>query len=127
MTYTEWLEKEINIYKRENKLLNDKLENLNNVYSSISQDNNKKKEVLKWSYTLQKENKQLKDELKEANSDVGIFIEEEKELKQRIKNLVSENTKLQNDLFTEQLIQDEQDDYIDKLKLELFELYRNKQ
>lgn len=77
--------------------------------------------------TIIHENKKLKDELKEANSDVGIFIEEQNQLKDRISNLVSENVKLQNDLFTEQLIQDEQDEYINRLKLELFELYRNKQ
>ena len=39
-------------------------------------------------------------------------------LEQRISKLVSENTKLQNDLFSEQLIQDEADDKIKKLERE---------
>lgn len=55
------------------------------------------------------ENEKLKDELKEANSDVGIFIEE--------------NTELQNELFTKELIQYETEDYINSLKQELFNLY----
>lgn len=51
-------------------------------------------------------------------------IEEENEqLKQRKSKLVSENTKLQNDLFSEQLIQDETEEYINRLKQELFNLY----
>lgn len=59
MTYTEWLEKEINIYKRENNLLNDKLENLttmfNEVHDNELETRNKKKEILKWAYSLEKE------------------------------------------------------------------------
>ena len=51
-------------------------------------------------------------------------IEDENEqLKQRNSKLVSENTKLQNDLFSEQLIQDETEEYINRLKQELFNLY----
>lgn len=49
--------------------------------------------------------------------------EENKQLKQRKSKLVSENTKLQNDLFSEQLIQDETEEYINRLKQELFNLY----
>ncbi len=50
-------------------------------------------------------------------------IEDENEkLKQRISKLVSENTTLQNDLFSEQLLQDETNDYIDKLKNEIINL-----
>lgn len=57
--------------------------------------------------------------------------DENKKLKQRIKNFVTENTKLQNDLFSEQLTQDETEDYINKLKKEIVHLkecnlrYRN--
>lgn len=50
------------------------------------------------------------------------LLNENEELKQRISKLVSENTTLQNDLFSEQLLQDETDDYIDKLKTEIIEL-----
>lgn len=49
--------------------------------------------------------------------------DENKKLKQRKSKLVSENTKLQNDLFSEQLIQDETEEYINRLKQELFNLY----
>lgn len=49
--------------------------------------------------------------------------EENKEHKKRISNLLSENTTLQNDLFSEQLIQDETDYYIDILKNQLFNAY----
>ena len=59
------------------------------------------------------------DNFKRLRDDKKNLIDENEHLKQRIKNLVSENTKLQNDLFSEQLIQDEQDEYIEKLKLEL--------
>lgn len=52
MTYTEWLEKEINIYKRENKLLNEKLDNLNTMFNDV---HNKKNETLKQTYTLEEE------------------------------------------------------------------------
>ena len=51
------------------------------------------------------------------------LIKENEQLKQRISKLVFENVKLQNDLFTEQLNEDETDDYIDKLKNELFNAY----
>ena len=61
-------------------------------YYEVVDENDKQDEFIK----------QLKKEIKEASSDVGIFIEEKEELKQRISNLVSENTKLQNDLFSEQ-------------------------
>ena len=41
----------------------------------------------------------------------------------RLSDLATTNTRLQNDLFTEQLIQDETDDYINRLKQELFNAY----
>lgn len=106
MTYNEWLEKELNIYKRENNLLNDKLENIttmfNEVHDNELETREKKNEILKWSYSLEKENKQLK---------------------QQIEGLTSENFELQNDLFTEQLNEDEADDYIESLKNELFKAH----
>lgn len=49
--------------------------------------------------------------------------DENKKLKHRVSNLVHTNTKLQNDLFSEQLLQDETDDYINRLKQELFNAY----
>lgn len=73
---------------------------------------------------LEKENKELKEELNTYTpNEVYKIVKENKQLKQRISKLVSENTTLQNDLFTEQLNEDETDDYIDKLKNELFNAY----
>lgn len=70
MTYNDWLEKELNIYKRENKLLNEKIDSLADIYVTVGEkskklqeNNNKKNEILKWGYSLEKENKQLKDEI----------------------------------------------------------------
>ena len=48
----------------------------------------------------------------------GMYIK----LNQRIKDLVSENTKLQNDLFTDQLQTDESEHQIEKLQNEIIEL-----
>lgn len=60
--------------------------------------------------------------------DYNTWLEKEvKNLKQRISKLVSENTTLQNDLFSEQLLQDETDDYINRLKQELFNNYLKQQ
>lgn len=50
------------------------------------------------------------------------MLEENIKLKERISKLVSENVELQNALFTEQLNQDETDNYIDRLKQENYEL-----
>lgn len=59
MTYNEWLEKELNIYKRENNLLNDKLENIttmfNEVHDNELETREKKNDILKWAYSLEKE------------------------------------------------------------------------
>ena len=49
--------------------------------------------------------------------------DEHKKLKHRLHHLTHTNTKLQNDLFSEQLIQDETEEYINRLKQELFNLY----
>lgn len=54
------------------------------------------------------------------------IVDENQQLKQHISHLASENTRLQNELFTEQLLQDETDDYINRLKQELFQIYINK-
>lgn len=65
----------------------------------------------------------LSEQLKLYKRERDQFKEENKELKQRITNLVKTNTTLQNDLFSEQLIQDETEEYINQLKNELFNLY----
>lgn len=127
MTYTEWLEKEINIYKRENNLLNDKLENIttmfNEVHDNELETRKKKNDILKWGYSLEKENKQLKEKLKYADFVKATLFNDKEEYKEQISKLVSDNTKLQNDLFTKQLNEDESDDYIERLKNELFNTY----
>lgn len=69
--------------------------------------------------------KRLRDdkiELKKANEKLQ---DEHEQLKQRVFKLVRTNTNLQNDLFSEQLLQDETDEYINRLKQELFNLYLN--
>lgn len=75
MTYTEWLEKEINIYKRENKLLNDKLENLttmfNEVHDNELETRNKKKEILKWAYSLEKELHEKNNEIINLKTEIA--------------------------------------------------------
>lgn len=57
------------------------------------------------------------------NKIIEDLIQENELIKQQISDLVSENVKLQNDLFTEQLTQDETEEYINQLKQELFNLY----
>ena len=66
---------------------------------------------------LQDENKQLKQDKesiysiwKKAMNRENNLIIDNKHLKERISNLVHTNTNLQNDLFSEQLIQDETED-----------------
>ena len=49
------------------------------------------------------------------NEKVELYDENE-QLKKRINNLVSENIRLENYLFSEQLEQDETEDYIEELK-----------
>jgi len=105
MTYNEWLEKELNIYKRENKLLKDKYENLTTMFNEVH-DNEletryKKNEFLKWAYSLEKENKKLQ---------------------QQIEGLTSENFELQNELFTQQLNEDEADSLIKDFRKQNIEL-----
>lgn len=158
MTYNDWLEKELNIYKRENKLLNEKLHNLttmfNEVHDNELETRDKKNDILKWAYSLEKENKRLiKKNNKCINTNIDLYnkkvelIEENKKLKeenehenkiivdyreqniemrndigklkQQIEGLTSENFELQNDLFTQQLTEDEADDYIEKLKSDI--------
>ncbi|MGO3094459.1 MAG: hypothetical protein ACTIJD_11605 [Staphylococcus saprophyticus] len=69
---------------------------------------------------LNDENKKIKHFFTHDELD---FLNEITELKERISNLVRTNTNLQNDLFSEQLLQDETDDYIDRLKNQLFNAY----
>lgn len=69
---------------------------------------------------LESENAQLKHEIdKQKNYNMSHV--------QRISELKKENKKLENENFKYFLEEDETNDYIDKLKLELFDLYRNKQ
>lgn len=86
------------------------------------------KDIKKWSYEtkikyLDNENAELKQDKeaiysiwKKAINRENDLIVDNKQLKKRINNLVSENTRLQNYLFSEQLEQDEKEDYINKLK-----------
>lgn len=130
MTYNDWLEKELNIYKRENKLLNEKIDSLADIYVTVGEkskklqeQNDKKKDILKWAYSLEKENKQLKEKLEHSDFVKASLFDDREDYKQRISKLVSENVELQNELFSEDLIQYETEDYINKLKNELFNLY----
>lgn len=82
-------------------------------------------ELEKQAYYLEKENEQLKDSkynyielYKQQLGKNNLLQEENTQLNQRIKELVSENTKLQNDLFTDQLQTDESEHQIEKLKNE---------
>lgn len=59
---------------------------------------------------------QYKTERDTLIDDLSWYKAKVSRLEQRISKLVSENTKLQNDLFSEQLIQDEADDKIKKLE-----------
>lgn len=72
---------------------------------------------------IEDENEQLKEELLQSDYVKASVFSDREEYKKRISKLVSENTTLQNDLFSEQLLQDETEDYINRLKQELFDLY----
>lgn len=68
MTYNEWLEKELNIYKRENKELKEELNTYtpNEVYKIVKENKQLKSDInyhfnLKMEYLL--ENQKLKQEL----------------------------------------------------------------
>ena len=78
---------------------------------------------------IEKENKQLKEELLQSDYvKASVFSDREEykqqiiELNQRIKNLVSENTNLQNELFTDQLQTDELEYKLLELKDEIINL-----
>lgn len=78
---------------------------------------------------LERENAQLKDSkynyielYKQQLGKNNLLQEENEKLKQRIKGFVSENTKLQNLLYVEQMNQDEADYKIAQLKNEIVEL-----
>lgn len=109
------------------------------------------KKLIEENEKLKKENKELNEfinhvkelsnyherkklEYKEENekliSNVNLHLaknfelqKEHKNLKHRLHHLSHTNTKLQNDLFSEQLEQDETENYINRLKQELFNLY----
>lgn len=79
---------------------------------------------------LQDDKRYWLDNFKRVRDDKIKLIEEneqlhdqQEKLKKRLSHLASTNTRLQNDLFSEQLLQDETDDYINRLKQELFNLY----
>lgn len=80
-------------------------------------------QLKKQNETLEQDKEAIYSIWKKAMNRENNLIIDNKELKQRISKLVSENTKLQNDLFSEQLIQDETEEYINTLKQELFNLY----
>lgn len=65
---------------------------------------------------LERDKRYWLDNFKRLRDDKIKLIDENEELKKRISNLVTENTRLQNYLFSEQLEQDEKEDYISKLK-----------
>lgn len=69
MAYYDWLCNELNIYKRENEILKEKYNGLekmfNEVHDNELEKREKKKEILKWAYSLEKENEKLKKQLKE--------------------------------------------------------------
>lgn len=78
---------------------------------------------------LQKENEKLKESKEHFenmyNKTYDIFRQykqENEQLKKRIKDFVSENTRLQNALYTDQLQTDEADDKIEQLKNEIINL-----
>lgn len=92
MTYNEWLEKELNIYKRENKLLYEKQEMFDDIYRTIESNSkklqDKNKQILKWAYSLEKENKELKEELNTYTpNEVYKIVKENKQLKKELFNL----------------------------------------
>lgn len=74
---------------------------------------------------LEEEKRYWLDNFKRVRDDKMKIIDEHEQLKQRVLKLVRTNTTLQNDLFSEQLLQDETEEYINRLKQELFNLYLN--
>jgi hypothetical protein len=92
MTYNEWLETEVSRLERGNKILLDKaniLETiLNEVRDNELETRDKNKQILKWAYSLEKENKELKEELNTYTpNEVYKIVKENKQLKQELFNL----------------------------------------
>lgn len=122
MTYNEWLEKELNIYKRENKLLYEKQEMFDDIYRTIESNSKKiqekNKQILKWAYSLEKEKAQLKEELFNKNKIISKRLVESE--------ILNENKQLKSDinyhfnLKMEYLLENQ------KLKQELFDIYKEK-
>lgn len=61
-------------------------------------------------------NEWLENEIKQLERDKRYWLDNFKRVRDDKMKLINENTKLQNDLFSEELIQDETEDYINKLK-----------
>ena len=104
------------------KELTEENEKLSEQYNKMLEERNSLIDDLSW---YKAKVSRLEDELKDFDNDYEmvtnncIYWEDKAHwLEQRISKLVSENTKLQNDLFSEQLIQDEADDKIKKLERE---------
>lgn len=90
---------------------------------------------------IERENEELKNDLLRAEAMEDYWKINSSELEEKVDNLrqdlqnrcnrcielKKENKKLENENFKYFLEEDETNDYIDKLKLELFDLYRNKQ
>ena len=111
-------------------------EKLSEQYNKILEERNSLIDDLPWYKAkvsrLEENNEKLKEELlqsdyvkasifsdrEEYKKQIIKLKEELKTMEQHISKLVSENTKLQNELFSEQLIQDEADDKIKKLERE---------
>ena len=74
--------------------------------------------ILKMYWDMEKERDQYKSERDILTDDLSRYKAKVSKLEQRHSKLVGENTRLQNDLFSEQLIQDEADDKIKKLERE---------
>lgn len=67
--------------------------------------------------------KRLRDDKIKLLDENEKLQDEHNNLKDRLSHLSRTNTNLQNDLFSEQLLQDETDDYINRLKQQLFNAY----
>ena len=72
---------------------------------------------------LERDKRYWLDNFKRVRDDKMELMDQQEKLKNRLSHLAHTNTNLQNDLFSEQLLQDETDDYINRLKQELFNAY----
>ncbi|MDW4295920.1 hypothetical protein QI059_00985 [Staphylococcus saprophyticus] len=88
-------------------------EKLSEQYNKMIAERNSLIDDLSWYKAKVSRLEQIREIKDNALKGADIKV---KTLEQRISKLVSENTRLQNDLFSEQLIQDEADDKIKKLE-----------